>query len=234
MSTSSNLKSLKLESEVARSNARRWYNEPDRVPIARRHDAEVEPRYSSFVSNKISGLEVTSPAIIDIGCGEGLLAQSLNDFSTYVGIDPDNSELHIDETRSRNNILFVRAGVENIPPNTPSADIIVSSLNLALWDDPSLRCAELQKQLNPGGHILIVDLLRTSPRIQRSAGDDLSQFLIDQYNASLTIEEVDALCHSVLPGAGVTTYTDERDAIVLSADNTSNFGKLFLIHYQEA
>ncbi|MCT2184640.1 class I SAM-dependent methyltransferase [Brevibacterium casei] len=234
MTNSSNLGCLQSNTERARQNARRWYSDPALVPTARKHDAEVEPRYSKFIASEISGFGTRAPTIIDIGCGEGLLAKTFTSFRKYIGVDPDCAELHTEATPSSDSVEFVRAGIENLPSTVPSADIVVSSLNIALWDDPSERCAQLRRLLNPEGHILIVDLLRTGPCIQHTAADELNQFLIDQYNASFTDEEVASLCQSSLPGAEVTTYTDERDGIVPFASDSSNFGKLFLIHFQEA
>ena len=229
-----NTSDLNPEFDASRERARSWYQQPDLVPIARAHDAKVEPLYSAFVADKIADLGLETPDIIDIGCGEGILATLVDNFNSYIGIDPDGSDLHTNTVASPDNVQFVRASVEDIPATVHCADIIVSSLNVALWDDPARRCAELRERLRPSGHLLIVDLMRTGPHLLRSAVDRLCQFLIDQYNVSLTREEVEALCRTSLPGASVSMFEDKRDAIIPSESTTSNYGNLFLIHYRKA
>lgn len=214
--------------------AHRWYSDPELVSVARQHDAAVEPRYSRFVAKQIHELGMNAPPrIIDIGCGEGLLYRQLENFDCYIGVDPDRSGIHAGSNAPSAKVKFIRAGVENIPSSITCADVIVSSLNLALWDDPIRRCAGLRERLNPGGRILIIDLLRTGPRIERAAGDDLNQFLIDQYNASLTPDDLKVLCQKALPRAEISAFTDNRETIVPAIDTTSDYGNLFLIHYQE-
>lgn len=229
-----NTSDLRPEVDSSRERARCWYQQPDLVPIARAHDAKVEPLYSAFVADKIADLGLDTPDIIDIGCGEGILATLIDDFNSYIGIDPDGSDLHTNTVKSPDNVQFVRASVEGIPSTVHCADIIVSSLNVALWDDPARRCAELRGRLRPSGHLLIVDLMRVGPRLMRSADEKLSQFLIDQHNVSLAREDVDAICRTSLPGADVSIFEDKSDAIVPSDGATSNYGNLFLIHYRKA
>ena len=176
----------------------------------------------------------TPPRIIDVGCGEGLLASQLEDFEEYIGVDPDNSGIHAGYSALSAKVKFIRAGVENIPPSVADADIIVSSLNLALWDDPIRRCIDLRKRLSFGGRILIIDLLRTGSRIEYAASNELNQFLIDQHNASLTPEDLKVLCRKALPSAEISTFTDNRETIVPAIDTASDYGNLFFINYQEA
>lgn len=235
MTYSTNLEPTQLVADEVKHRARRWYHDSERVPVARNHDADVEPRYSSFVAQQIHKLGMnTPPRIIDVGCGEGLLASQLEDFEEYIGVDPDNSGIHAGYSALSAKVKFIRAGVENIPPSVADADIIVSSLNLALWDDPIRRCIDLRKRLSFGGRILIIDLLRTGSRIEYAASNELNQFLIDQHNASLTPEDLKVLCRKALPSAEISTFTDNRETIVPAIDTASDYGNLFFINYQEA
>lgn len=225
----------KLRNGEVGNRARRWYFDPALVTVARRHDAAVEPRYSTFAAAQINNFATdTPPLVLDVGCGEGLISEALESFRCYIGVDPDEAGIHTTKPLTPSKVRFVRAGVENIPPCVPRADVIVSSLNLALWDDPMRRCAELRKRLNPGGRIVIVDLLRTGPLLKWVSSDQRKQFLVDQYNVSLTREELQILCDRALPGADISIFTDTGEAIVPAIENLSNFGNLFLIRFQES
>ncbi|WP_051011463.1 class I SAM-dependent methyltransferase [Corynebacterium timonense] len=217
------------------NRARRWYFDPALVAVARRHDAAVEPRYSAFAAAQINNFVTdTPPLVLDVGCGEGLISEMLESFRCYIGVDPDKAGIHMAESLTSSRVRFVRASVENIPPSVPRADVIVSSLSVALWDDPMRRCAELRKRLNPGGRIVIVDLLRTGPLLRYVSSDQRKQFLVDQYNVSLTREELQMLCDRALPGADISLFTDTGEAIGPAIENSSNFGNLFLVEFQES
>lgn len=216
-----------------RQRAIRWYTDPDYIPLARKHDSHVEIRYSKFMAEQIADLKISSPRVLDVGCGEALLAAQLENYEEYIGVDPDPSDIHSAFETHSQTVRFIRAGVEEIPQTIPPVDVIASSLNIALWDDAFKRCTGLRKLVKPGGRILIVDLLRDSKRIERSPKDKLDLFLIDQFNASLTIQDVERICEESLPGAEYTILSDDRTKIVPSIDSTTNYGHLFCISYKE-
>lgn len=228
-----NIDSGKSEGTGARQNAIRWYNDPELIPVAREHDTHLEPRYAKFIAERIRQFDLANPRIIDIGCGEGLLSGMLKSPKEYIGIDPGRSSLNQTQSGSQGEVHFVKAGVENIPESISAADIIVSSLNIALWDDPLRRCAGLKELLKPGGRILIIDLLRKGPRIHRHPEDCLDRFLLDQFNASLSMTDVRNICEELLPGAKYTLFTDDRTEIMPSAGSTADYGNVFLITYEK-
>ena len=59
--------------EISSVNARCWYMDPYRLPIAKEHDRPVERRYAEFCTTLITNFVETNEElnVWDIGCGEG-------------------------------------------------------------------------------------------------------------------------------------------------------------------
>lgn len=214
--------------------ARRWYQNDELVSVARAHDEDVETSYANHMAGLINDTQINLPKIIDIGCGEGKLASALPDFEWYIGVDPDPCGLHSQDglVTGASKSSFIRGRVEALPPGLPPSDIVVSSLSFALWPDPIENLRSLVEQVKEGGRLLVLDLLRNSPPLPSQGKDLQQQFLIDQYNASLTLDEVERVRDLVLPNAEIRIFLDESEALRQVKLPKSSFGHVFLLDYQ--
>lgn len=211
--------------------ARRWYEAPDLIPVAREHDAQVEPRYARHVADLVSQVAAPNPSVIDVGCGEGLLAQALTDFTWYIGVDPDPSQLHT-ATTPQVGVSFERARAEDLPGDLPTADAVVSSLSLGLWSERAAGLRQLAQMVHSGGRLLVLDLLRTSPPRRYRAKTLRQRFLLDQYNASLSWDELISLRDAALPEASLTVLTDDGTSLVPGSPCGGTYGQVFLIDHR--
>jgi len=139
------------------------------------HNLEVkwDKMYNSGEWNYLSGIdelahysviigycEFVSPnaLILDVGCGEGLLAQRLEPHAheKYIGIDISNKAIEIAEQFNKNCNLtsFAVCDAESyIPPNT--MDIIIFNESLYYFNDLVATMQHYDNFLNTDGHFII-------------------------------------------------------------------------------
>jgi SAM-dependent methyltransferase len=103
------------------------------------------------------------PTIVDIGCGTGELVVAISKRlrqSRIVGIDASPSMLlwasRHETTDGR--LRFLVGDGARLPLPDESVDVVVSTLSLHHWVDPSAVLAEIDRVLVPGGCALIYDL----------------------------------------------------------------------------
>jgi SAM-dependent methyltransferase len=159
-------------------------------------------------------------SIVELGCGEGLLAQALLTAypkARYLGLDGSDSmrattsaRLAAFAGRARVEVfdLMAEGGLQNLQ----GADLVVSSLCLHHLDDEGKRrvFAAIRRRLSPRGALLIADLVEparaealelfaetwnraVAEQSRERVGDDrlLRRFLEDDWNHYRTPDDVD-------------------------------------------
>ena len=105
---------------------------------------------------------------VDIGCGPGHLAFELAgqapDFH-LTGIDLSDEVLTQAKNKavqqgSTHTVNFKKGSAQEIPFPDNSLDLVISTLSLHHWSDPSAVFDEISRVLRPGGFYLIFDLRR--------------------------------------------------------------------------
>jgi SAM-dependent methyltransferase len=147
-----------------------WRDDADYNPIAALYaeafsDITVRRDELRWLDKKIAAYQ---PArFLDIGCGNGaLLAHFSDKIKQGVGVDISGAAIGIaqENNRLRTNLSFCVIEGPHLPFAEHTMDIIVSLLSFRYLDwDPIL--AEMKRVLAPGGHILIVDMLSSEPRL---------------------------------------------------------------------
>lgn len=102
-------------------------------------------------------------SILDIGCGDGLLAARLLDFDAYVGVDVSTVAVSRAEARRIPNTTFVAAEAQAYEPDR-TFDVIVFNEMLYYLDGPEKVALRLAAHLNPGGAAIVS--IHHSPRHQ--------------------------------------------------------------------
>jgi SAM-dependent methyltransferase len=103
------------------------------------------------------------PAIVDLGCGPGdlvvAISRRLRD-ARIVGIDVSASMLLWASRHATTDgrLRFMVADAADLPFDDASVDLVVSTLSLHHWAEPSDAFAEIARVLRPGGVALIYDL----------------------------------------------------------------------------
>lgn len=141
------------------------------------HDSfEGEARHYDWVARHLMGpvyrriaadVAAVAPhgaSVLDVGTGPGRLlveiARRRPDLR-LTGLDPATDMV---ETARRNlaevaaDATAVTGGVEDLPFDDGSFDLVVSSLSLHHWADPAAGAAELARVLAPGGEVRVYDL----------------------------------------------------------------------------
>lgn len=104
--------------------------------------------------------------ILDVGCGAGWLAGILADKvpqGQVVGMDVADEMVRRARQRyaERANLMFIVAGVEDIPWDENFFNKIVSVESAYYWPDPPQGCREMFRVLQPGGEArLLINLYK--------------------------------------------------------------------------
>lgn len=142
-------------------------------------------RYS-VIAGYISYLKPQA-AVLDVGCGEGILFEKYKGqgYSRYLGIDI--SQVAIDRLADRQNekTCFMSADAENFEP-TELFDVIVFNESLYYFHHPLVGVAKYCKALKPNG-LIIVSTCNTSCR-----GKAVLRGLKEQYPM---LDEADIIHH---------------------------------------
>lgn len=101
--------------------------------------------------------------ILDVGCGPGDLAAMLSERlpeARVCGVDlaPSMVELARQKATDDGRLGFEGGDVADLPFESGSFDLVVSTLSLHHWPDPGAGFAEIARVLRPGGVALIYDL----------------------------------------------------------------------------
>lgn len=121
-----------------------------------------------FYARIARGLTATTPTgrILDVGCGPGRLAAHLarqtRDLTvTGIDISPEMIELarrRAEEANLSDRVRFQVADVGALPFPDNEFDLVVSTLSLHHWADPTRGLAEMRRVLKPAGKAYIYDL----------------------------------------------------------------------------
>jgi ubiquinone/menaquinone biosynthesis C-methylase UbiE len=111
-------------------------------------------------------------AILDVGAGTGRLLVELarrRDDLSLSGVDLSPDMVSVAKTNARragfaDRIALLVGDVTNPPYPDRSFDLIVSTLSMHHWPDPTAATAELARVLRPGGSIWIYDFRFVSDR----------------------------------------------------------------------
>jgi SAM-dependent methyltransferase len=181
------------------------------MPLERAH---LALRFRSAPWTKVLGVLESGGALVDFGCGPGLLAHLLSraGFSgTYLGLDPDPRKIDrarrwLPETAARR---FQVGGVDTAPPGAFTQAALIDVLYLVPPGDRSGFVSRAARALSPGGRFVALTS-GGGPRWKRrldAAQERLAVGLGITRGASVAPcdgEEVaDLLLRAGLPGVGI-------------------------------
>ena len=128
-------------------------------PAAKAH---LAARLSSAPWARVVGaLELRGAALLDVGCGPGLLAHLLDRLGyagTYLGIDPDGRKVErarawVGESARR---AFRAGGIESVLEKAFDQAVIVDVLYLVPRPERAALVAEVASRLEPGGRLVVL------------------------------------------------------------------------------
>jgi SAM-dependent methyltransferase len=95
--------------------------------------------------------------LVDIGAGPGHLLAALADLETaeLLGIEPSPEMRAIAAGRG---VTELDGRAEQLPIETASADLVVSTLSMHHWDDPVAALLEIDRVLRPGAEARLYDV----------------------------------------------------------------------------
>ena len=107
--------------------------------------------------------------LLDIGCGPGYLAAKIGGQFPgleVLGLDPNRHMISIASaklSRAHGEFNLVLGDASALPFASNTVDIVVSSLSLHHWKDPSRAFLEIYRVLAPGGRLMVFDARRDVP-----------------------------------------------------------------------
>lgn len=134
------------------------------------------------IAADVAAIAPVGGRVLDVGCGPGHLSIQLarEHGLEVIGLDLDPAM--IDRARANTERLeaqesgrpsFLVGDVASLPFPDGSFDVVVSTLSMHHWDDPSAGLAEIARVLRPGGRALIWDLRGGILRLHLHAPDAL-------------------------------------------------------------
>jgi len=106
--------------------------------------------------------DIAAPVVLDVGCGTGrLLSRVRREFphATLIGVDA--SAAMIAEAAKKPALAGVRLEVASaaaLPLDDASCDVVLSTISFHHWDDQEAGLRSVARVLQPGGHLLLVDV----------------------------------------------------------------------------
>jgi len=94
-----------------------------------------------------------SLAILDAGCGEGVLRRYVPERHHYIGIDFSSRPL--ERALRYHPADYFRADLTRLPFASASFDLVISVQALQYLQDPTLAVSQIARVLKPGGHFLV-------------------------------------------------------------------------------
>ncbi len=131
----------------------------------RRLAADYDRKYADYNAKTLDATlsvlgNVTGKTLLDIGCGTGLfleLVSSRFKEATLFGVDIVSEMLDIAQYRLDKNIHLARASATNLPFESNSIDMVVSTSAFHYFPDQPKAIQEIHRILKPGGKVIITD-----------------------------------------------------------------------------
>src|SRR5262245_37218951 len=140
-------------------------------------------------------------AVLDVGCGTGLMSAMLAaQGRQVVGVDLSSAMIAQARRRSGSCATFIEADAENLPIASSSVDAVVNLISLHHYPDPSRAVAEFRRVLRPGGSLVLIAFDRNSRYIALAQRTNRWITWIAGTSWQKTSAEVQGLLH----GAGFT------------------------------
>jgi len=163
--------------------------------------------YLADIVKKNISKKVKNPVVMDLGCGPGLLTQTIFERISNVkviGIDKSEKMLKFAKENNENTNFETRLGSsEKLPVTNDSVDVVVSRFSLTYWNKPRESFEEINRVLKPKGKFVLEFLNKDYPAYMlflikirmhlRSAGSKVIRYHSDAYKTAYKIESVKKL-----------------------------------------
>lgn len=155
---------MKVDNEIYESRGNGWWDDHAGFEFTSLRYCVNPVRYGYF-KRKMQLLELTGRAVLDIGCGGGLLAEEFaKDGFVVTGLDPAVTSVTAARNHARKNKLDISYQVgrgEALPHTDHAFDIVTCCDVLEHVDDPSVVLSEVSRVLKPGGIFFFDTINRT-------------------------------------------------------------------------
>lgn len=138
--------------------------------IARKYDRHWARYLHASIARTVDALQPRpNEAILDVGCGTGLLLRQLEatvETGRLVGVDVTAAMLERAAARVGPSVRLIRADAAALPLRSGTFDAVVSSSALHHWPRPAEVLLEIRRVLRPGGRVVITDWSRDVRRFR--------------------------------------------------------------------
>jgi len=128
-------------------------------------ETAIQPLRSEYVRDCLSAIDLDKPNSLDIGCGGGIIAEDLAQFSASVtGVDISLASLETARSHAMQNgldIKYIESPAESLPFKDNSFELITCCDVLEHVDDVAKVISEVKRVLKPGGIFVYDTVNRT-------------------------------------------------------------------------
>jgi len=133
-----------------------------------RLSSDYDQRWASYLKASLDATSqrlVVNPdeALLDVGCGTGLLLARLHDRMpglALTGVDPSHGMLARARERLGEAVSLMQSPAQHLPFPDGAFDVVVSSSAFHYFRQPQQAVHEMARVLRPGGRLLITDWCR--------------------------------------------------------------------------
>lgn len=129
--------------------------------LAERYDSRWSFYLQASLAETQKRLDLqTGESLLDVGCGSGLLLESLSRTSPgadLYGVEPSLAMLAAARRKLGDKAILKQGQAEKLPFPDQSFDIVVSTSALHLFQYPLAALVEMKRVLRPGGRVVITD-----------------------------------------------------------------------------
>ena len=128
-------------------------------------ETAIQPLRSEYVRDCLSAIDLDKPNSLDIGCGGGIIAEDLAQFSASVtGVDISLASLETARSHAMQNgldIKYIESPAESLPFKDNSFELVTCCDVLEHVDDVAKVISEVKRVLKPGGIFVYDTVNRT-------------------------------------------------------------------------
>jgi 2-polyprenyl-6-hydroxyphenyl methylase/3-demethylubiquinone-9 3-methyltransferase len=151
-----------IDNDIYNRHSDGWWSQDSFLNIL---ETGIQPVRSEYVRHCLASMALIKPNSLDIGCGGGIIAEDLAEFSaTVTGVDISTASLETARKHAKENgldINYMESYAESLPFADNSFELVTCCDVLEHVEDVDKAISEIERVLKPGGIFVYDTVNRT-------------------------------------------------------------------------